>query len=297
MPTPRRSEPLLQRFRWPVIALVALLVLLGLGLGVRRALTPAVAVACSATVGGATVVLTPAQMGNAATIAGIAVRRGLPARAATIAIATAMQESKLSNLAYGDRDSLGLFQQRPSQGWGTRSQVLDPVYAANAFYDVLVKVAGYRSLPITTAAQRVQRSAYPQAYAQHETQARVLASALSGNSPAALTCALDGSQAPAGATGLPGLDAALATEQPRAASRSAGPAGLRLEAASPAQAWASAHWAVGRSDQLGVARVYAGGQVWVRAQRDRGWASATGPGVPATGSREVVVLLSDIPPG
>ena len=89
---------------------------------VVRALTaPTAGVGCVATVGGMSAELSPEQMGNAATIAGIAVRRGLPARAATIAIATAMQESKLVNVEYGDRDSLGLFQQRPSQGWGTRN--------------------------------------------------------------------------------------------------------------------------------------------------------------------------------
>src|ERR1041384_6569779 len=72
-------------------------------------------------------------------MAAIAQRRGLPPRATTIAIATAFQESKIHNLDYGDRDSAGLFQQRPSQGWGTRKQVRDPVYTIGRFYDGLVK--------------------------------------------------------------------------------------------------------------------------------------------------------------
>ncbi len=143
---------------------------------------------CTAVASGRTVTLDAEQAGNAAIITGVAVKRKLPARAATIAIATALQESKLRNLTYGDRDSLGLFQQRPSQGWGTKAQVTDPVYAANAFYDVLVKIEGYRSLSVTKAAQKVQRSAFPSAYADHEADARVLASALSGNSAAAFTC-------------------------------------------------------------------------------------------------------------
>src|SRR3954466_6292243 len=126
--------------------------------------------------------LDPEQAGNAAIIASVAVRRGLAGRAATIGIATAMQESKLVTLPGGDRDSIGLFQQRPSQGWGTPAQVRDPVYAANAFFDVLIKVEGYRSMEITKVAQRVQRSAYPEAYADHEPEGRVLASALTGNS-------------------------------------------------------------------------------------------------------------------
>ncbi len=266
-----------------VLALVVALVVI-----VRTLSTPDTPVACQASVGGVTVSLTPEQMGNAGTIAGIAVRRGLPARAATIAIATAMQESKLVNVAYGDRDSLGLFQQRPSQGWGTTAQVRDPVHATNAFYDALVKVRDYRSRPITEVAQRVQRSGFPEAYAQHEAESRVLASALTGNSPAALTCVLD----PGGAGSVTRLRTALADEQPSAASTPL-TAGLRLGAAQP---WALAQWAVARSAQLGVARVYVDGRVWSRAQRDRGWTAAAGSGVPARGGREVVVLFTDTTP-
>ena len=140
---------------------------------------------------------------------GVAVLRQLPARAATIAVATAMQESKLVNLDYGDRDSLGLFQQRPSQGWGTPEQVRDPVYATNAFYDVLVKIDGYRAMQITDVAQQVQRSAFPEAYADHEPDARVLASALSGHSPAAMSCTLDEDSRPAGVAGVQPFQRAL----------------------------------------------------------------------------------------
>ncbi|HEX6150853.1 hypothetical protein [Nocardioides sp.] len=143
---------------------------------------------CTATVQGRTVVLRPDQAENAALIAAVAVRRGMPARAATIAIATAYQESKLVNIDYGDRDSLGLFQQRPSQGWGNRRQLLDPEYSINAFYDALEKVDGYETLEITVAAQEVQRSAFPEAYADHEADARVLASALTGQSWHAFHC-------------------------------------------------------------------------------------------------------------
>jgi hypothetical protein len=143
---------------------------------------------CTATVGGRTVTLDVEQAENAALITAVAVHRGMPARAATIALATAYQESKLYNLESGDRDSLGLFQQRPSQGWGTRSEILDPSYATNAFYDGLAKVDGYELMEVTEAAQLVQRSAFPEAYADHEADARVLASALTGNSPHAFSC-------------------------------------------------------------------------------------------------------------
>jgi len=147
---------------------------------------------CTVEVDGHRVRLTVEQAENAALIAAIAVRRGMPARAASIALATAYQESDLVNLEVGDRDSLGLFQQRPSQGWGTREQILDPVYATNTFYDALERVDGYQSMEITVAAQRVQRSAFPNAYADHEADARALASALTGHSPEAFGCDIDG---------------------------------------------------------------------------------------------------------
>ncbi|MGV9265094.1 hypothetical protein ACWDRR_10570 [Kitasatospora sp. NPDC003701] len=136
------------------------------------------------------------QAANAATIAAVAHSRGLPDRAVTISLATAMQESKIRNLAGGDRDSVGLFQQRPSQGWGTVQQIMDPVYATNKFLDGLVKVPGYTRLPLTDAAQQVQKSGYPQAYAKHETKATLLASALTGREAAALNCVVHDFAAP-----------------------------------------------------------------------------------------------------
>jgi hypothetical protein len=146
---------------------------------------------CTATVDGHTVTLSTEQAENAALISAVSVQRGMPARAASIALATAFQESKLYNLEQGDRDSLGLFQQRPSQGWGSRAQILNPYYATNSFYNALDKVDGYESMRITEAAQEVQRSGYPEAYADHEADARVLASALTGQSPHAFSCAVE----------------------------------------------------------------------------------------------------------
>jgi len=143
---------------------------------------------CTASAAGHQVSLSTEQAENAALIASVAVRRGLPARAVSIALATAYQESDLRNLDYGDSDSLGIFQQRPSQGWGKPAQLMDRRYATNAFYDALVKVPNYEGMDITKAAQAVQRSAYPDAYRDHELDGRALASALTGNSGAALTC-------------------------------------------------------------------------------------------------------------
>jgi hypothetical protein len=146
---------------------------------------------CEVEVGGHSVSLTLEQAENVALMAAISVRRGMPARAASIAIATSTQESKLYNIEHGDRDSLGLFQQRPSQGWGTEQEILNPYYSINAFYDALARIDGYESMEITEAAQEVQRSAFPDAYADHEADARALASALTGNSPRAFTCVVD----------------------------------------------------------------------------------------------------------
>ena len=130
------------------------------------------------TVPATSVTLAADQWANARTIADVAWQRGLPERAVVIALATAMQESTLHNLDYGDRDSLGLFQQRPSQGWGTPAQVQDPVYAAGKFYDGLVQVPGWDTRRLTEAADAVQRSAFPRAYQRWSDFAQSLTTAL-----------------------------------------------------------------------------------------------------------------------
>ena len=262
---------------------------------------------CTATALGSTAELDPEQAANAATIAAVAVKRGLPGRAATIGIATALQESKLINLPGGDRDSIGLFQQRPSQGWGTAEQVHDPVYATNAFYDVLVKIEGYQNLPITKAAQQVQRSAFPEGYAEHEAQARVWASTLTGFSPAGLSCVLQ--DVPAGAAQSPQADgltprahalvsaAASATGRAGASLPGSGGATVRFAAgragaagADAASAWAFAHWAVASADALDVVAVEVGGRQWRRSDSTQGWTAITGTAGPVAGS--VVVRVA-----
>ncbi|MGW2865620.1 C40 family peptidase [Streptomyces sp. NPDC001205] len=112
--------------------------------------------------------LTAEQMSNAKTIVSVGAQMGVPIRGQVVAIATALQESDLRNLPDGDRDSVGLFQQRPSQGWGTVQQIMDPVYSSRKFYNTLLQVDGWQSMPVTVAAQKVQRSGYPTAYAKHE---------------------------------------------------------------------------------------------------------------------------------
>src|SRR5581483_9748328 len=173
---PPRTRPC-GHSRRRLLVIVSLTVVLVVGMaeliGNRSATSATPRPECSSGAAG-TADVSPTQAANAATITSVATRRGLPVQAATIALATAFQESDLENVSYGDRDSLGLFQQRPSQGWGTQSEVMDPVHASNAFYDALTQVPDYGSMPVTNAAQAVQRSAFPDAYARHEARARAL---------------------------------------------------------------------------------------------------------------------------
>ena len=143
-------------------------------------------------------VIDPEQAANATTITAVGKRLGLPDHAVTVALAAALQESQLRNLRYGDRDSLGLFQQRPSQGWGTPAQLLDPQYSAAAFFKALAQVPGWETRSVTSAAQAVQRSGAPGAYATWVPLARGLAIATTGEVPAGLTCqfALERSTSP-----------------------------------------------------------------------------------------------------
>ena len=136
---------------------------------------------CTVVLGERTDSKTAEQANNIALIVAGSIRNGLPARAATIAVATAIQESSLRNIDFGDRDSVGLFQQRPSQGWGTVEQIMDPYYSTDKFYEGLVAIDGWESAEITVAAQAVQRSGFPEAYADHEEEGRLWASALTGN--------------------------------------------------------------------------------------------------------------------
>jgi len=120
------------------------------------------------------------QSANAATIVAVGKRMHVPEHGQVIAIAAALQESGLRNLDHGDRDSLGLFQQRPSQGWGTAAQIMNPGYAATAFYRRLLGIPGWQELSVNDAAQTVQRSATPTTYGRHEPAARALTAAVGG---------------------------------------------------------------------------------------------------------------------
>lgn len=201
------------------------------------------------------------QAANAATITAVAVRRELPARAVTIALATALQESKLNNVEYGDRDSVGLFQQRPSQGWGSAGQILDPRYSAGKFYEALVKVPDWERMQLTVAAQAVQQSAHPTAYQQWEDQADVLAAAFTGAEPALLSCSFPEptvAATPAKVLQLLGLEL---SHTRLAASTQVGE--LR-----PVAPWATVGWLVAKADRLGIEAVAHAGRRWTRTD---GW--------------------------
>lgn len=271
------QQPRTRRHRvvgWLVVLAVVAGVALAAYLGGRHLYESFQSPRCQATTAGTTVSLTPEQTSNAATIVAIAARRGLPARAGTIGVATAIQESKLRNIEYGDRDSVGLFQQRPSQGWGTVRQLLDTEYATNAFYDALVKVDGWQTMEITKIAQKVQRSAAPEAYAEHEQEGRVLADTLSGYTRAAVTCTLD----PATAAGSP---AAYAAMLERELGRTATVDGRAATVAMPDErrAWAGGHWSVAKAEELGIETITVGDREWRRGMGSEAssWHTASKP--------------------
>jgi hypothetical protein len=242
-----------------VVAVAVLAAAVILTLSFRHHTVPAPS--CRVATGSETYTLDLDQAANSTTIAAVGKRLGLPDHAVTVALAAALQESRLRNLAYGDRDSLGLFQQRPSQGWGTSTEILTPSYAAAAFFRALVRVDGWATLPVTVAAQKVQRSATPSAYAQWEPQARVLAAALTGETEAGLTCrfSLARSHDPAPAVvgkmsselGITSLDTSFA----------------------PARGWTVAAWLVGHAEQFRVTTVLFRGREG-RASTGR-WRSTT----------------------
>ncbi|MFC8230973.1 hypothetical protein [Streptomyces sp. NPDC057287] len=279
---PRTSAPPRRRSRLlRVVAALAVLVALSGYLAVQYLSGHRGAPRC--TVGpadggeGRTYELTPDQAANAATVSAVGTTRGLPERAVTIALATALQESALRNIDHGDRDSLGLFQQRPSQGWGTPEQIMDPVYASGKFYDHLAEVPGYSRLPLTVAAQKVQKSGFPQAYAKHEPDAALLSAALTGRAPASLTCS------PSTAAEGPGDAAEVRSDLARAFGKdvlpSAGSAGAAAastvsvpvpagDGAASRRGWELAHWAVARAGTLRIDEVSYAGRVWTT---DTGW--------------------------
>ncbi|SEG42351.1 hypothetical protein SAMN04489712_105133 [Thermomonospora echinospora] len=217
-----------------------------------------------------TVPLDLEQAANAATIAGVAFRKSLPERAVVIAYATAIQESHIRNLPGGDRDSVGIFQQRPSQGWGRVDQLRDPVYATSKFFDSLVKVKDYLDRDLHDAAQQVQRSADGRAYAPHEDRAKQLAEAYTGRRPAAVRCWFS----PSKRTEPRREEAVRALHQTFGTSRlPVTRDGDRHTVKVPTRrtGWAVASWAVSHAQGYGLSEVRYAGYRWKSEAGHDGW--------------------------
>ena len=219
------------------------------------------------------VLLEHEQMANAATITAVGVRLGMPERAVVVALATAMQESKLRNLPhlgqYNDHDSVGLFQQRPSQGWGTAEQVSNPRYAAERFYRALRDVPGWEDMRVTEAAQLVQRSAFPEAYQQWADDARVLATALLGHAGGAVACRVpDDLPTPDRETAESLGNALYADWGERSQIAPADPSGVSVSARDRATGWQYAHWLVAYAADHGITRVHFEDLEWIAEHGD-----------------------------
>lgn len=287
---PALSDAGTSRVVWLVAILCVLAIVAGGAWYARDRVSLFFGDSCRATALDESVTFDPEQMNHASTIVQIGVRRGLPARAGSIAVATAIQESKLRNITYGDRDSVGLFQQRPSQGWGTEEEILDPIFATNAFYDALVKVDGWQDMRITEIAQEVQRSAYPEAYADHEHEGRTLASVIAGHSPGGLGCSLDDADAP----GRPDtLVSALREQTGHTGREDSTDSEVRVvvDASGEERAWGVGAWAVAQAQARQITAVQVGEREWRRGGgRDAlEWRDAAEP-VAAT--RVVITLNS-----
>ncbi len=266
-----------------VITLLTLLGAFGAVVVVVNSLTgslqlPRLGPACTVRADGE-VTLDSTQMANAATITAVGIRRKMPERAVVIALATALQESKLENIEHGDRDSLGLFQQRPSQGWGTPEQIQDPRYSAGRFYSALKRVKGWKDMRVTDAAQKVQRSAYPNAYEKWADESAVLAKALTGRATGAVECTVNGEPALRGAAAAAALMEGLRLDWGKGLGRAGEQAaGVTVAVTDVGAGWRYAHWLVSHARDTGLERV---------RFADLEWHAPAGTWQPVTGDRAV----------
>jgi hypothetical protein len=217
------------------------------------------------------------QAAVASTMVGLVTRRQLPERAAVLVLAAALQESKLRNLALGegDRDSVGVLQQRPSQGWGTEQQLSDVRFATGAFLDVLMrKVPNWQHEDLATAIQAVQISADGSAYAQHEAEAQALAHAFTGRFQAGITCSFE---KPTKVASLATVAAQVVRDLPIQTPTTT-PSTVRV----PGAGWQTAAWFVANADRLGIDKVAYNGKLWTRT---KGWQTA-----PATATAVIATM-------
>jgi hypothetical protein len=309
--------------RW-VVPVVAAVLLFGLAFvvtlsGGSAVLAPSstapAAAGCAVTVG--TLHLNPEQAANAQTIVDVGARMGIPPQGRVVALATALQESTLVNVNHGDAagpDSRGLFQQRAS--WGSEAQRMDPATSAALFYRALLAVPGWEALPVTVAAQRVQSSARPDAYAKWEAQARAIvgapqqpcqapsvvagqAVAFSGSSTGCTVpdpSGTGGCVTPALAYLLRQVSATFphrpvscwdahawnpTSDHPKgkACDFTFGTLGVMPGPTDTAAGWQLAKWLRVNAGPLHVAYVIWQGHIWSRSQDAAGWRAYTGGGV------------------
>jgi hypothetical protein len=254
----------------------------------RLTATPPPPPGCSAGPTAQVITLDTDQAVIASTIAGVAARHHLSQRALTVAYATALQESDMEDLDYGDRDSVGVFQQRPSQGWGTTAEIENPVYATTRFFAALVKVPHYATIPVDQAAQDVQRSADGSAYQQYAYVAGLLAGYFTGlptrevscwytppaNEKADLATAKQGLAQTFGPTGRKAVLAGVSTER----------SDKIIVAAQRGEAWTVAIWLVTHAQQYQISEVQYSGYEWEAADGSMGWQRDSAPAGAARGT-------------
>jgi len=263
----------------PVVLLVVVaLVAGGVYLAVRH--VPAILgqTGCTAGNGHAAVTLDPQQAQIAATIAGVAYHRGMPSRAVTVAYATAMQETHLHDPNYGDRDSVGVFQQRPSEGWGPPAKLINPVYASTRFFQALAQVPDYQKMPVYKAAQAVQHSADGSAYQQYQTLASQLTPAFTGAAPRGVWCWPTGhthgsAELNPARRGVVRAFGPLAAQE--AASGGDAPA-LAVQVPHSSVGWAVAAWLVTHAGQFRLHEVRYAGFRWPAPAGHAGWVKDRG---------------------
>jgi hypothetical protein len=285
VPNSRPSQPRPRRPKRKRRAVIATSLLLAAAVGTYlavRSLAPVIVPVlagsgCSAAATHQSVLLDTQQASIAATIAGVAHQESMPSQAVTIAYATAMQESKLHNLDYGTSDSVGVFQQRPSQGWGPARKLENPVYAATKFFRALKAVHGYQTMPVYQAAQAVQHSADGSAYMQYQRMATEMAGAFTGQRDHAVYCwsTAAGPRHPNVAAITQGLASTFGqatAELGRPAQRHT----MLVPIGHPKLGWTVASWLVTHASTYGIHQVRFGGYQWRAAAGTKGWVRDAG---------------------
>lgn len=258
-----------------LVLLIAVAAAVGLVVGVRALWTSAKSHFASDTCTVGSYDLDPDQAAVASTMVGTVSKLRLPDRAAVLALAAGLQESKLTNLApgEGDRDSVGVLQQRPSQGWGKAADLADPAYATGRFLDRLVQDRSWTTDDLATVIQKVQVSADGSLYTQHEPQAQAMADTLTGRTARGITCDFPAADAVAGAS--------LVAAQVRADLPVAKPVVAGSQITVPNASWTTAAWFVANADRLGIDEVDCAGGRWLRGKHWRTDASIGATGVVA----------------